>query len=193
MAKAKRKVAVRPRRAAARARPPRASAPPNPWTKVGLDGKSLHIGQFLTFQIIRLANAAKANVTRRYLAEFGLSVPEWRLLAMTVRFEPVRFSELVANSSIDKGQASRTLQGLTERGLILAQTLGGSTRRTRDSGAPVILTVTPKGRRLYATLLPVAQRNQARLLHLLTRDERKMLYVILNKLFAAIGTLDVLT
>ncbi len=193
MARAKRKVAARRRRAAGRARPPRVSSPPNPWTNVSLDGKSLHIGQFVTFQIIRLANAAKANVTRRYLADFGLSVPEWRLLAMTVRFEPVRFSELVSNSSIDKGQASRTLQGLTQRGLILAQTLGGGARRTRDSGAPVILTVTPKGRRLYATLLPVAQRNQARLLHLLTRDERKMLYLILNKLFAAIGTLDVLT
>ncbi len=193
MVKAKRKVAARARQAAARARPRRVSAPPNPWTNVGLDGKTLHIGHFLTFQIIRVANAVKANVTRRYLAEFGLSVPEWRLLAMTVRFEPVRFSELVANSSIDKGQASRTLQVLTQRGLILAQTLGGSARRTRDSGAPVILTVTPKGRRLYATLLPVAQRNQARLLHLLTRSERKMLYVVLNKLFAAIGDLDVLT
>lgn len=186
MIKVKRKVASR-----ARSRPH--SALPNPWTNVPRDGRTLHIGQFPTFQIIRLANAAKANVTRKYLADFGLSVPEWRLLAMSIRFEPVRFSELVANSSIDKGQASRTLQMLTERGLIVAQTLGGGARPTRDSGAPVILTVTPKGRRLYATLLPVAQRNQARLLHLLTRDERRALYVVLNKLYAAIGDLSVLT
>ncbi|MGH8261829.1 MAG: MarR family winged helix-turn-helix transcriptional regulator, partial [Steroidobacteraceae bacterium] len=169
------------------------SAPANPWEDVGRDGRTLHIGQFLTFQIIRLANAAKSNVTRKYLADFGLSVPEWRLLAMTIRFEPVRFSELVANSSIDKGQASRTLQVLTKRGLIAARSLGGGPRKAADSGAPVILTTTGKGRRLYDTLLPVAQRNQARLLHLLTRQERKALHVILNKLFAAIGDLDVLT
>lgn len=178
-------------------RPPRRTevvrAPANPWVNVERDGATLHIGHFVTFQIIRLANAAKANVTRRYLADFGLSVPEWRLLAMTVRFEPVRFSELVANSSIDKGQASRTLQVLTRRGLIAAQTLGGGRRRAAEGGAPVILTVTGKGRRLYETLLPVAQRNQARLLHLLTREERRMLWIILNKLFAAIGELDVLT
>jgi DNA-binding MarR family transcriptional regulator len=185
MVKVKRKVA-------ARARSPRRSPLPNPWTNVALDGRTLHIGQFVTFQLIRLANAAKANVTRKYLVDFGLSVPEWRLLAMAIRFEPVRFAELVAKSSIDKGQASRTLQMLTERGLIVAQTLGGSARRTRDSGAPVILTVPPKGRRLYETLLPVAQRNQARLLHLLTRDERRTLYVVLNKLYAAIGDLNVL-
>jgi DNA-binding MarR family transcriptional regulator len=164
----------------------------NPWTDVGRSGKTLHIGHFLTFQLIRLASAAKANVTRRYLADFGLAVPEWRLLAMTVRFQPVRFSELVANSSMDKGQASRTLQVLTKRGLIATRTLAGGARRAGD-GAPVILTVTPKGRKLYMTALPVAQRNQARLLHLLTREERKTLYVVLNKLYAAIGDLDVLT
>ncbi|MGH8149234.1 MAG: MarR family winged helix-turn-helix transcriptional regulator [Steroidobacteraceae bacterium] len=161
-----------------------------------MDGSTLHIGHFLTFQMIRVANAAKANVTRKYLADCGLSVPEWRLLAMSIRFEPVRFSELVANSSIDKGQASRTLQLLTQRGIILAQTLGArgrAARRRRDGGAPVILTVTPKGRRLFERVLPVAQRNQARLLHLLSREERKTLYVALHKLFAAIGDLDVLT
>lgn len=195
MAKVKRKASAngtaRPARASRRAAVTR--APANPWANVEPDGATLHIGHFLTFQIIRLANAAKANVTRKYLADFGLSVPEWRLLAMTVRFEPVRFSELVANSSIDKGQASRTLQVLTRRGLIAAQTLGGGRRRAAESGAPVILTITGKGRRLYETLLPVAQRNQARLLHLLTREERRALWIILNKLFAAIGELDVLT
>ena len=194
MAKAKRKASRSKDRAA---HPPRRTgivrAPANPWVNVERVGATLHIGHFVTFQIIRLANAAKANVTRRYLADFGLSVPEWRLLAMTVRFEPVRFSELVANSSIDKGQASRTLQVLTRRGLIAAQTLGGGRRRAAEGGAPVILTVTGKGRRLYETLLPVAQRNQAQLLHLLTREERRMLWIILNKLFAAIGELDVLT
>lgn len=172
-----------------RATPPAA----NPWADVERSGKSLHIGQFLTFQLIRLANAAKANVTRKYLAHFGLSVPEWRLLAMTVRFQPVRFSELVANSSIDKGQASRTLQVLTRRGLIATRTLTGGARRRAGDGAPVILTVTAKGRKLYATLLPVAQRNQAQLLHLLTREERKTLYLVVTKLYAALGDLEVLT
>lgn len=181
------------RKAEAPGRPARPSAPANPWASVGRDGKTLHIGHFVTFQIIRLANASKANVTRKYLAEFGLSVPEWRLLAMTIRFQPVRFSELVANSSIDKGQASRTLQVLTKRGLIAARSVGGGPRKPADAGAPVILTVTAKGRRLYETILPVAQRNQARLLHLLTREERRTLWVALNKLFAAIGDLDVLT
>jgi DNA-binding MarR family transcriptional regulator len=186
MARARRKVAVR-------ANALREGTLANPWTDVGRDGRSLHIGHFVTFQVMRLANAAKANVTRRYLGKFALSIPEWRLLAMTIRYEPVRFSVLVANSSIDKGQASRTLQALARRGLIKVQTFGGRVRkagRSRDGGAPVVLTLTPKGRRLYSTVIPVARRNQARLLHLLSRNERRALYVILNKLFAAIGDRD---
>jgi DNA-binding MarR family transcriptional regulator len=159
----------------------------NPWLNLSDDGRHLHIGHFLTFQITRLANAAKANVTRRYLRTFQLSVPEWRLLAMTFRFEPVRFSELVANSSMDKGQASRTLQVLTQRGLIATRDPSGRARRAADTSSPVILSLTPKGRKLYRTVLPVAQRNQAELLKVLTREERKVLYVILDKLFAAIG------
>lgn len=160
----------------------------DPWTDIG-GGSHLHIGHFLTFQLIRLANAAKSNVTRRYLADFGLSVPEWRLLAMTTRFQPVRFSELVTNSSMDKGQASRTLHGMIKRGYIATKSQPPGRRKAGDTAAvPVILTVTGKGRALYKGVLPVAQRNQARLLQKLTRDERRTLYSVLSKLFSAIGT-----
>ncbi|HUK02871.1 MAG TPA: MarR family winged helix-turn-helix transcriptional regulator [Steroidobacteraceae bacterium] len=166
----------------------------NPWLDVDKQGRNLHIGQFLTFIIIRLGNALKSNVTRRYLADFGLSVPEWRLLAMTMRFEPVRFSELVAKSGMDKGQASRTLQMLTKRGWVAsraaARTAGRASARASEGATPVILTVTPKGRKLYRTVLPVAQRNQARLLRLMTREERRVLHGIVKKLFAAIGHSD---
>jgi DNA-binding MarR family transcriptional regulator len=160
----------------------------DPWSDVGDQGSHLHIGHFLTFQLIRLANAAKSNVTRRYLADFGLSVPEWRLLAMTIRFQPVRFSELVANSSMDKGQASRTLHGMIKRGYIATKSQAAGRRKAGDTAAvPVILTVTSKGRKLYKAVLPVAQRNQARLLQKLTRDERRTLHSVLSKLFSAIG------
>ena len=179
------------KRKVARPRSQRAPRQPlNPWVEVHAQGRNLHIGQFLTFQIIRLAGALKVNVTRRYLAEFGLSVPEWRLLAMTIRFEPARFSELVARSSMDKGQASRTLQMLTKRGLINSRSAGGARRTGEGAVSPVILTTTAKGRQLYGTVLPVAQRNQARLLLLLTRHERKVLYPVLAKLFASTGQRD---
>lgn len=181
MARAKAAPSAAPSRARAN------GAASNPWLNLSDGGRHLHIGHFLTFQIIRLANAAKANVTRRYLHEFKLSVPEWRLLAMIFRFEPVRFSELVAKSSMDKGQASRTLHELTRRGLIAAKDGAGRARRAADPSSPVILSLTAKGKRLYKSVLPVAQHNQAELLKVLSREERKVLYGVLQKLFTAVG------
>jgi DNA-binding MarR family transcriptional regulator len=160
-----------------------------PWLQVDEQGRGLHIEQFLTFHLIRLANAAKNNVTRRYLVDFGLSVPEWRLLAMTIRFGPVRFSELVSRCSMDKGQVSRTLQMMTRRGFISAKAAPGG-RASDGIAQPVIVSVTAKGRKLYQTVLPVAQRHQAALLNALTPQERKALYSIMVKLFSAIGDLD---
>ena len=81
---------------------------------------------------------------------------------------------------------------MTKRGLIATRTTRGA-RRSSDTPSPVILSLTPKGRKLYQQVLPVAQRNQARLLQMLSRDERKVLYSVLNKLFAAIGSQDKLT
>jgi len=141
----------------------------DPWSDVG-HGSHLHIGHFLTFQLIRLAKAAKSHVKRRYLADSDLSVPEWLLLTMTGRIEPVRFSELVANSSIDKGQASRTLHRMIKRGYIATESpTPGARKAGGRTVVPLILTVTPKGGLLHKAVLPVAQRNQARLLQKLTR------------------------
>lgn len=158
-----------------------------PWEDVPENGRGLHIDQFLTFHVVRLANAVKTNVTRRYLIDFGLSVPEWRLLALAMRFAPLRFSEIVARSNMDKGQVSRTLQSMTKRGFISAKTIGAKSRRARETiSLPVIVSVTPKGRKLYQEVLPVAQRNQARLLHLMGPSERKTLYTVLTRLFLAV-------
>lgn len=164
------------------------SEPENPWLNINGSGRNLQIDQFLTFHIIRLANAAKTNVTRRYLEEFNLSVPEWRLLAMSLRFAPVRFSELVSRSSMDKGQVSRTLQALAKRGLISTRAAPG---HSGDGIAhPVVVSVTAKGKKLFDTVLPVAQRNQAQLLLVLSQAERKALYSILTKLYKTIGDIE---
>jgi DNA-binding MarR family transcriptional regulator len=160
-----------------------------PWENLGESGRGLHVDQFLTFHLIRLANAAKTQITRRYLLDFDVSVPEWRLLALAMRFAPMRFSELVGRSNMDKGQVSRTLQALTRRGLINAKTIGSAGKGARDSiSPPVMVSVTPKGRKLYETILPVAQRNQAAVLNTLSASERKTLHTVLTKLFDTINS-----
>jgi DNA-binding MarR family transcriptional regulator len=159
----------------------------SPWEHITDSGRGLLIDQFLTFHLIRLANAAKTNVTRRYLIDFNLSVPEWRLLALAMRFAPLRFSEMVEYSNMDKGQVSRTLASMAKRGFINAKPIGPKPKRAKETiSLPVLVTVTPKGRKLYEEVLPIAQRHQARLLKTMSPAERKMLHTLLIRLFETV-------
>jgi DNA-binding MarR family transcriptional regulator len=145
---------------------------------VSKTGSGLHVEDFITFRLTRLSNALRTNVTKRYLEEFGLSLPEWRLLALVTRFSPLRFSELTARSNMDKGQVSRTLRVMTKRGLTKMKTL------KRGSAYAEALA---KGKSLYKSVLPTAQRRQAEILLTMTESERVALFNTLDKLFGVFG------
>ena len=125
----------------------------------------MNVEDFLTFRLSRLSNALRTNVTKRYLEEFELSLPEWRLLALVARFAPMRFSEVTARSGMDKGQVSRTLRVMAARGLTKMKTIKDrGSRSTEALAAPVMVSITPKGTALYKAVLPVARKRQADLL-----------------------------
>ena len=147
--------------------------------------------EFLTFRLTRLSNALRTNLTKPYLEEFELSLPEWRLLALVARFAPMRFSEVTSRSSMDKGQVSRTLRVMAKRGLTKMKTIReGGSRSTEALAAPVMVSITPKGTALYKEVLPVARRRQADILLTLSDAERAGLYSTIDKLFATIGNGD---
>jgi DNA-binding MarR family transcriptional regulator len=165
----------------------RSTSTATPWSKLSRTGSNLNIEDFLTFRLTRLSNALRTNMTKRYLEEFGLSLPEWRLLALVTRFSPLRFSELTNRSSMDKGQVSRTLRVMTKRGLTKMKALKRGTAYAEALAAPVIVSVTAKGKALYKAVLPTAQRRQAEILLTISESERLALYSTLDKLFATIG------
>jgi len=168
---------------------PRASAKAsNPWQTLSRNGTGLNLDEFLTFRLTRLSNALRTNLTKRYLEEFDLSLPEWRLLALVTRFSPLRFSELTSRSSMDKGQVSRTLRQLDKRGLIKMKVVKNrGSRSTEALAAPVVVAVTAAGKTLHKEVLPVARKRQVEFLMTLTESERVALYATLDKLFVAIG------
>lgn len=164
----------------------RSSATSSPWLSLSRAGASLNVEDFLTFRITRLSNALRTNLTKRYLEEFNLSLPEWRLLALIARFAPLRFSEVTSRSSMDKGQVSRTLRVMEKRGLTKLKVIRGN-RAVEALAAPVMVSITAKGKALYRAVLPVARRRQAELLLTLNEKERVALFTTLEKLFTTIG------
>jgi DNA-binding MarR family transcriptional regulator len=162
---------------------------PCPWVNLSRNGSNLNTEDFLTFRITRVSNALRTGLTKRYLEEFDLSLPEWRLLALVARFSPMRFSELTSRSGMDKGQVSRTLREMAKNGLTKMKSIRPAGSRSAEAlAAPVMVSITPKGKALYQSVLPVARRRQAEMLATLTESERIMLYSILDKLFLTVGS-----
>jgi DNA-binding MarR family transcriptional regulator len=169
-----------------RPQPRSASRSASPWLTLARTGSNLNVEDFLTFRITRLSNALRTNLTKRYLEEFDLSLPEWRLLALIARFAPMRFSEVTNRSGMDKGQVSRTLRVMEKRGLTKLRVIRGS-RAAEALAAPVMVSITPKGKTLYKAVLPVARRRQAEMLLTLSENDRVALYATLDKLLATVG------
>ena len=154
-----------------------------PWLDPGPEGENLSVEDFPTFILLRLANAAKVHLTRRYLDQFEMSLPEWRLLALVARYSPLPFGEVALRSSMDKGQVSRTLQIIRRRGLVRINAVNAGKRLRKGSAAPRIeVFVTPKGRALCQKIVPVARKHQMRLLALLSLKERQTFYTVARRM-----------
>lgn len=148
------------------------------WIKPGADGANLEVGDFLSVRITNLSTLLLRISKRRYLLEHEISLPEWRVLTMLVRYGAGTTRALRDASKMDKGQMSRALPGLEKRKLV---------QRTQDETHELrhVLEITEKGLQLYQRIMPKARRAQAVLLKHLTIDERKALDTVINKLTAA--------
>lgn len=156
------------------------------WADPGAHGSNLKINEFLTFHLIRLAGMAKNCVTREYLDPAGLSVPEWRLLATVVTYSPIAFSDVVAASTMDKGQVSRTLRSAQAKGLVSTEVVPGQLRPNdpyASSASRILVSATPAGREMYEKVMPVAQSYQLGLIELMTPEERQVMLDVLQRLY----------
>lgn len=147
------------------------------WIKPGADGANLQVDDFLSLRITHLGALLLRASTRRYLLEYEVSLPEWRVLTMLVRHGACTTRALRDATEMDKGQMSRALLALEKRKLV---------QRTQDDTHELrhVLDITEKGLRLYRRIMPSARRAQAGLLRQLTVDERKTLDTVINKLKA---------
>jgi len=151
----------------------------SPWTDLDEAGSGLTVDNFLTTMLSQLVTALRSTVTRPYAEQFGLTVPEWRILALLAHAKELPFAELVEQSTSDKALVSRTLRLLEERGLVRL-TSAGSTPRKK-----LICAVTEAGTALNDQVMPLARRGQAEVIRQLSPAEREAVYLGLRKLLRA--------
>jgi DNA-binding MarR family transcriptional regulator len=162
-----------------------------PWLEPGEHGENLQIRDFPTFLILRLANTTKSELTRCYLDPFGITMPEWRLLALVARYKLLPFSEVTSGSTMDKGQVSRTLQSIHRKGLVKLKTVAAGSRAGKSAMSPrVQVAISPRGAALFQKILPVAREHQLKLIKMLSPEECKVFHAVVRRLLQQIPDMD---
>jgi len=154
-----------------------------PWTEPGPDGENLNVEDFPSFLFWRVANSIKTHLTGRYLVQFDMTLPEWRVLGLVARLSPAPFGELVQRSSMDKGQLSRTLRLVAKRGLVKTSAipLDRRGRRSRNA-ARMEVRITAKGAALCQRIVPVARQTQMLLLEMMNEEEQRTMLRVLRRM-----------
>ncbi|HEX6956492.1 MAG TPA: MarR family transcriptional regulator [Ferrovibrio sp.] len=137
---------------------------------------------FLPYRLSVVTNRISGALSRHYATRFGISIPEWRVIANLGRHPGLSANEVAERSAMDKVTVSRAVASLEEKGLLERVRDAGDKRRSR-------LSLSPKGQAVHGEIAPLALGFERDLLTALTEEEVAQLDVIINKLNAKMDSM----
>jgi DNA-binding MarR family transcriptional regulator len=118
---------------------------------------ALRLDGYLPYRLSVASNAVSRLIARAYEDRFGLTIPQWRLIAVLAEDGPLTQQAIGTRTVMDKVTVSRATQGLVKRRLV--------ERAPHDAdGRSHHLALSKAGERLYSEISPVALEYEARLL-----------------------------
>jgi DNA-binding MarR family transcriptional regulator len=139
---------------------------------------ALRLDDFLPYRLSVTANAVSDVIASSYQSRFGLSIPQWRLMAVLGEDGPMTPQALCTRTVMDKVTVSRAAAALHERKLVEREPNASDGRSHRVG-------LTRAGQDLYAQIAPLALTHEARLMDTFTPFERTTMQRLLRRLQAA--------
>lgn len=140
----------------------------------------LRLEAFLPYRLSVLANTVSRAIAARYQAEFALTIPEWRVMALLGAAPGLTATQVAEATPMDKVAVSRAVRSLVDAGRVAAAADGDDGRRQR-------LTLTPAGMAVYRRVAPRALALEAQLLETFSPAERTTLWRLMERLEDAAG------
>ena len=78
----------------------------------------LQLEQFLPYVLNRLADRVSEDMSALYTRDYGLTVPEWRIVANLAEHQTLNARTIVSLTGMEKTKVSRAVSALDQRGLI---------------------------------------------------------------------------
>jgi DNA-binding MarR family transcriptional regulator len=138
----------------------------------------LALDDYLPFRLSVASNAVSRLIARAYEDRFGLTIPQWRVIAVLAEEGAVTQGAIVARTAMDKVTVSRAAQGLARRHLVARAAHEADGRSHR-------LALTDAGQRLHAEIAPLALAYEAALLAGLSPGEVAAIKLLLKRLESA--------
>ncbi|MCC2978662.1 MarR family winged helix-turn-helix transcriptional regulator [Sphingomonas sp. IC4-52] len=138
----------------------------------------LVLDRFLPYRLSITSNLVSDRIARIYESLFGLTIPEWRLIAVIAEVEAVTQADIGERTRMDKVTVSRAAIALVERGL-LARAPNPGDKRSHH------LSLTPAGRDLYASVAPKALELESKIFSRFTQQELDGFVAMLRRIDTA--------
>jgi DNA-binding MarR family transcriptional regulator len=135
----------------------------------------IKLESFLPYRLSVLANVTSSAIAAAYETRFGLTIPEWRVIAVLMRHPGLSAREVAQKSRMDAVAVSRAVNRLLRAGRLRRAVAADDRRRS-------ILQVSPAGAAVYRGVAPLALQFERSLLETLSATDRDTLDRLLDEL-----------
>jgi len=147
------------------------------------DGADFALERFLPYRLSVLTNTMSRAFARAYGKRFGLSIPEWRVMAVLGRFAPLSANQVAERTAMDKVRVSRAVARLIKVGLIDRTTAVEDRRRSA-------LKLSRAGKRMHEGIVPMARRFEQAWMASLSDEDRAALERLMARMMDNAVALD---
>jgi DNA-binding MarR family transcriptional regulator len=145
--------------------------------------QSNRLAEFLPYRLSVTSNAVSQRIAQEYRIRWGLSVPEWRVMAVLGDSGPHTQRELTTMTIMDKVAVNRACKVLEDRGLAVR-------KPNAQDGRSHLLQLTPEGKTMHGQIMPLALEMERRLFSTFTDEEIETFRSLLGRLRDEVKDLD---
>lgn len=137
--------------------------------------EDLILEEFLPYRLSITSHTVSTNIARVYEKRFGVSIPEWRVIAILGRYPGLSAVEVADRTLMDKVAVSRAVTKLIKNGRIDREFADADRRRS-------ILNLSEQGREVHNEIAPLALEFERELLQDIGDEEYANFISVLEQL-----------
>jgi len=135
----------------------------------------LILEDFLPYRLAVLSHTVSTKIAGVYDKRFGLTIPEWRVIAILGRFPGLSAVEVAERTMLDKVAVSRAVTKLIKNGRIDREFADADRRRS-------ILNLSEEGMKVHNEIAPLALEFEQQLVQDISEDDYEKFNSVLEQL-----------